>query len=441
MRAVLLIAVFMALGSSPVEAGTSGEADTLDVRECVALARRRAPALRVAQSMERAAAGDSAETALNRRPDLSLRAGGTVAPAGFYDPVITNLGDYQVKAGLDWTLADAGARTRARVRSGLGLQSARWRVAFETRDAGLQAAQFALRLLRLGDELEARRQSLGWLDGLATLVRGGITSGLRGPADSIRVTLERDAAQAALEDAQLETRLTTLELRALLDRPGEEPLAIRAGRDLLERGPGDADSLRLAGALMRQPEVALALIEEQQRRLDLEEARRSSGPTMAMSLDAGLVGADLTSGVPAALRAENPQATFSDRLRRDLGASLTLHVRLPVLDAARPRRVGARAAALEAAGIAARAEVAAQERRALALIVEWRSAFRRLEATELTYERAERNLLKLKSLYSAGATTLLDLLDARRVFEDTRGRSADARAINRWAQFQVEDRR
>jgi outer membrane protein TolC len=47
----------------------------------------------------------------------------------------------------------------------------------------------------------------------------------------------------------------------------------------------------------------------------------------------------------------------------------------------------------------------------------------------------------VKTLYSAGATPLFDLLDARRVYEDARARFADARADSRALQFEVEDYR
>src|SRR5258706_5220037 len=137
--------------------------DTLTVGQCVAEARQQAPTVMAARHLQRAAAGDSAATAFNRRPDVALRAGATIAPDGFYDPTITNLGDYEVKAGIDWTLADGGARARARNRSRLGLASARWRAAIETRDAGLEAARLALRLARLAEARDAQRQNLEWL--------------------------------------------------------------------------------------------------------------------------------------------------------------------------------------------------------------------------------------------------------------------------------------
>ena len=56
-------------------------------------------------------------------------------------------------------------------------------------------------------------------------------------------------------------------------------------------------------------------------------------------------------------------------------------------------------------------------------------------------EAAERSLLKVKSLYGGGATTLLDLLDAWRTYQDARERVEDARQQSRSSRFRVEDRR
>ncbi len=444
--AVLLVVTLV--GSAPPSAtleprirAEDVRSDTLSLQRCVALARERAPAVVIARRRQWAASMDSAATALNRRPELSLRAGAMVAPRGFYDPVITNLGEYEVKAALDWPLADAGGRARARARGALQLAAARSHASIETRDAGLQAAQLALRLLRLGEADAAQRQSLDWLAGLASLVRSGVASGTRSPTDSIRVALERDAVEAALEDTHLETLGATLELRAWLGLDGDGPLAIRETGEPPQSGPEPTDSLRLVATLEHQPELELARIAELESRLDLEEIRRLGAPSLDLSLDAGLMGADLTRLTPETLVLQDPQATFGDRLRQDLGASVSLHVRLPVLDRARPRRLRSRAGAQEASALESRATAAAGERRARMLLAEWRSASRRLNASQIVYERAERNLLKVKSLYSGGATTLLDLLDARRVFEEARDRRADARMAVRWARFQVEDRR
>ena len=82
----------------------------------------------------------------------------------------------------------------------------------------------------------------------------------------------------------------------------------------------------------------------------------------------------------------------------------------------------------------------AQMRGVLDLLDRWRSAERRRQEAESMAERAETNLLRGKSLYAAGATGLLDLLDARRTLDDARERLAEARAQCRAARLEAETR-
>lgn len=435
-----LMSALVALATG-AEAASEARTDSLSIEVCVALAREQAPALRAARLDRSAAIYDSAAVAANGRPGFSVIAGALVAPKGFYDPTITNLGDYELKLGMGWTALDGGLRSRARARSGLELSTARWRLALEARDAGLRAADLALRLLRLQQGAAARQQGIDWLDRLGTLVRAGVVAGVRGSSDSIRVALERDAALAQFESMQLEAQITALELLALMGRDQDTRLAILEPPASLDRAPSEADSLRLMASVEHLPEIAIARTAEAQGRLDLLDAQRRNATTVDVTLDAGLAGADLTRAVPDNLLATNPNATLGDRVRRDLGASAAVRLHLPVLDrAARPGRQ-AREDALGAARVRSGAEALAQRRRALELLAQWRSASHQLQAALQTSERAERNLLKVKSLYSGGATTLLDLLDARRVYDDARERLAAARQENRLAQFQVEDRR
>ena len=93
--------------------------DTLTIEACVAQARRSAPALLAAELDRQAAAGDSVVRSVNRRPDFWIATGALVAPEGFYDPTLTNLGEYELKLGMGWTLADGGHRARERERGGL----------------------------------------------------------------------------------------------------------------------------------------------------------------------------------------------------------------------------------------------------------------------------------------------------------------------------------
>ena len=437
---ILVLGLNVAPGRASSDSAGAGT-DTLTIEACVAQARRSAPALLAAELDRQAAAGDSVVRSVNRRPDFWIATGALVAPEGFYDPTLTNLGEYELKLGMGWTLADGGHRARERERGGLEAAAARGRLALESRDAGLRAAELSLQLLRLREVELAQEQAIQWLDGLGVLVRAGVASGARSSADSIRVALERDDEETGLEGTRLATRTATLEILALLGRNPDAPLHLQEPPATAEGGPSEADSVRLIAGVERLPEVALARVAEAETRLDLADARQGAAPTVELSLDAGLAGADLTSAVPADLKAANPDASFSDRLRRDLGASAAVRLRWPLRSPTVLPAVRARQATLGAVRVRAGAEAATQRRQALVLLAGWHSFAWRLRAAEITSDRAERNLLKVKSLYAAGATSLLDLLDARRVFADARVRLAGAREDVRSARFLVEDRR
>jgi outer membrane protein TolC len=432
-------ALILSLGGPAVAHSEDAPGDTLTLRECVTIARERAPAFLAARSEFQAAAYESIAVARERGPDWAITSDATIAPKGFYDPTVTDLGGYDLKLGFDWPVADGGKRMLARRRSGLDLAAARWQSIQTARDAGLRAGELAAELLRLREIAAAQIGAVEWSVSLGSLVKRGVTSGVRGVADSIRVGLERDASTIALESTLQEARTDELELLVLLDRDLTGHVVILHPPDA-DRAPGETDSLRLVASADRTPEVALAEVTAARGSLDLIEARRRNAATLDFTADAGLAGADLTSTVPEDLKATDPDATLTDRLRRDLGASMAFHFRMPVLDKSAARHTRAREESLRAARARVAAERGTQRRLALDLLSQWRFAYRRAELAERSHERAEDALLRVKSLYAAGATTLLDLLDARRVTEESRERLAEARRDARLAQLRAEDR-
>jgi outer membrane protein TolC len=438
MRAIEACLIAVGACSWGVPGVAAGPSDTLSVEDCAALARHRAPAVVAADLARQAAVFESAAVARNRRPELAFVGRALVAPKGFYDPVITNLGEYETKLVLDYAVLDGGLRARARARGALDLEQARLEAAVQGRDVGLQAADLAIQILRLGEVEEAHRQSLDWIGRLSLLMRGAVRAGARSTTDSVRIALERATGETALETTLSARRTAEIDLAALLGI-SPDSIAVRPP-DFPIRPPAAEDSIRILSTAPRQPEVALARIEEERGRLDLVEARRTLAPTVDLSLDAGLSGADLTSTVPEDLRATDPDATFADRLRRDLGASASINLRAPIISAGAGQRARGKRITLEAARVRSAAALAGQEKTALEIMVRWRYASRRLEAARLASAGAEKNLLRLKSLYTGGAVQLLDLLDGRRVDQEARQALAEAREESRSAQFRAEDR-
>ena len=429
-----------AAASIPQEAPTSSPlGDTLTLQETVELARHRAPAVAAAELDRQAAVFESTAVARNGGPDFAFASRALIAPKGFYDPALTNLGEYEAKLVLDWALSDGGIRGRARARAAFDLAAARLEAAIEARDVGLDVADLAANLLRLSELEASQREAVEWIDRLALLLRGAVRSGVRSTTDSVRIALERNSALATLEKTRLERRNAEIDLMAQLARGADSTLTIREPA-IPERMPTPDDSIRVMASVARQPEIALARVAEERARIDVLEAKSANSSTLDLSLDAGLAGTDLTGAVPEDLLAEDPDATFEDRLRRDLGASASINFRAPVRGKTEKLRTQSRSIALRAAGVRSTGALFTQQNIALEILARWRSAYLQLQAAEAASVGAERNLLRAKSLYSGGAIQLLDLLDARRLYEDARERLAEARQESRIAQFRAEDR-
>ena len=152
----------------------------------------------------------------------------------------------------------------------------------------------------------------------------------------------------------------------------------------------------------------------------------------------GFAGADLTRWVPPDVGPTAGRGTLADRLRRDAGASLALDLHLPLLRSGGAATVAAREASFRAA--ARRLETArhAGMVAALDLLSRWSFAARSLTAQQRAAREAEAHVDRIRSLYFAGTTPLLELLDARHLLEDALDRLEDARAELRLAVLETE---
>jgi len=407
--------------------------DSLSVEECVALARRQAPEVRSLAFSREAARLDSIALALNGRPAFSIFGGTTIAPKGFYDPAATNLGEYELKAGLELPLRDGGGRRRERMRGALNAQNALIESARASRDAGLRAAEVALDVLRSREQAGALTETVEWLGRLDLLVGSGVRAGSRDRSDAERVAIESDAVRSDLESLRQSESTLGRELAELTGHAAGVLVSRDQGGEDERVAP---DSLALLHRATQAPEVRTARVTEMQQQLALDEARRKNAWTIDLAADAGAWGTDLTRAVPPDLAAEHPGAGFGDRLRRDLGASVALRFKRPVLDPSAAYAISARERDLRAAEAKSVAAQLERARAALDAMTRSRTATRRLALADSSVARAEAHLLRLRSLYAAGASTLLELLDARRQLDDARGRRADATMERRLAHWQ-----
>jgi outer membrane protein TolC len=412
----------------------------LSVGDCVRLARLHAPEALIAGAARESARQDSLLHRFDQRPSYSLFGGATAAPRNFYDPVATNLGEYELKAGMEWPLRDGGMRARDRQRAALDAQGALLDQRLAARDAGLRAGELALASVRQAELARTQRESLEWLDRLAFEMAAGARAGTRGRADAQRAALERDDATSELESTARAGHALGRELARWLGLPPDSLPEVSPPEGRETQAPDAGDSLRVLAAFGGAPEIAQAQLDTQRARLELDLARRRRETQLALALDAGLWGTDLTSSVPEELRAQQPGATFADRLRHDLGASLALRFRLPLVDPGAPHDVAGRSAASEGAALRAQSAAAEARRAALELLDRWRDAVRRVSRAEASVGLAEENLLRLRSLHASGSAPLLELLDARRELDVTRVRLAEARFDARLARLEAEER-
>ncbi|HYV51169.1 MAG TPA: TolC family protein, partial [Dongiaceae bacterium] len=427
-------------GAAPADSAATTAPESLRVADCVRLARASGPDVVAAALQYQAAQYDSIAAGTNGRPAFSIFGGVTIAPEGFYDPALTDLGSYEMKAGLALPLLDAGSRARARARGALNAVSQGWGFQQAARDGGLRAGSLALLLLRLREEETSLRETLTWLDRLTTLIGSGVRAGSRSRSDEVRVALESDEVKATLEANQRDAHAAARELNLWIGRPASATTAIHDLAPSEEHDPADEDSLRLLMATENLPELRVAETAEALGRVELEETRKRNALRADFFLDAGFWGSDLTAWVPPDLQFEDPGATFGDRLLRDLGASMGVTFRLPVLDASLSPETHARAASLRAASLAVAIQRDTQRRLSLDLFDRWRTAAERYAAAGTTVGLADDHLIQQKSLYAAGALTTLELLDARRLLVDARARLAEARFEKRLARMEAEAR-
>jgi len=421
--------------------GTDEMRDSLTIAQCVALARERAPEVQARLSEVAGARLDSTAAWKNHHPAIDVAGNVFVAPQGFYDPVITNLGEYSAKLEATVPLADGGERRRQRQQALAGLLSTNAQRELAARDAGFRAATLAVDLLKHQEVENTNRETLSWLDRLAELVESSVKGGARPQADAVRTQLQRDDLEAEVLTSGSERDALARELAQLVGREPGARVAVTEPEPTLEAMPSTSDSLALAAAAANTPEVKSVSADVAKGRVTLAEAKAKNAWHVDLSADAGLWGADLTRWIPDDLRQEDPGATFGDRLQRDLGASISLQFKRPLFDPTTGYAVQAEEARLRAAELRQAAALADRRREMLDLLSRWRSASARVALARVSLERASDNLIRMRSLYAGGASSLLELLDALQQWDEARDRMADARSDARLAHWEGEIRR
>jgi multidrug efflux system outer membrane protein len=357
------------------------------------------------------------------------------APPSGYDPVVTNLGEFKLQAVGRQPLYDGGARRGAVTRADAGLDAALGRYRMQEKDLILEVISRYAELLAAQEEATARREGIGRLESYRSLLRSRQASGQAVAADRLKTEVRLALEQANVLEAQKRADDARLALNDLMGRDPQRPLAIArlpmadVSASVENADWGEVPEVSSARADARVADAALAI------------ARAERRPHLDLSADVGFWGSDTSRLVPLDLKLAHPDATLSDRIRRDAGYSVSLFLTWPIFDFGTIR---ARIAQADLALRQARQKIEVARRDAR---LKWEQARSTVETLQREIDllskaapAAHDASLEAESRYRGGATTALEVLDAYASAVDALVRLSDATSryriaralISRW---------
>ena len=352
---------------------------------------------------------------------VALEADLTVAPPSGYDTALSDGGVERLQLVARQPLIDGGSRlgavARAEARSRAA--AARYRIAEQELDVDVRG-QFA-ECLEAQEEIAARREGLDRLRHYSTWLRSRQAAGQGIAADVLRTSVRVASDEAELAEAERRLETARLTLNDLLGRDPASPLDIAAMPAPESLAPAAVTTWQGAADVVEAEagtRVAAA---------ELQVAQAERKPQLTASADFGLWGSGTTQLIPPDLRAADPEAGFTDRLKRDAGYSFSLNFSWPLWDhgAQRARQAQAALGLRHAQG-----EEAVQRRRARLM---WQqaqaaraSAYRQIELLSRAIPEARDSYLEAESRYRGGAATFLDVLEAHAAAVDAAVRLAEA---------------
>ncbi len=372
-----------------------------------------------------AAATREARAALG--PRLSIDGDFRYAPGGAsYNPAVAPINEERLQVVANQPVYDGGA-LHARIRAAgaqLRAADARYRVA--KRDLDLEVRTRYAEALATEGEISARRQGLERLRSYLSLVRERMAAGQGLEADRLRTEVRLTGEEANLSDAERRLAQSKLELNDLMGRDPAAPL---------ELAPLPPPSPRRDGAdqpWLRAPDLVAAEAERETAAANVGQAQAARLPHLALVFDAGVFGP----GVPF----PGAEASLPDRLRDDLGASLTLSFSWALWD------LGAYSAQLEQARLRAKqAEDSVIVTRREARLA-WRHAETDLESLYFAVQirskavpTARDSYVLTEGLYRGGAASSLEVLDAYAALVDAE--IAEAIAVQQYRVAEAQARR
>jgi outer membrane protein TolC len=381
------------------------------------------PAFDVAVAREKAS-----EARAERWLKVAVEGDFIYAPTNGYDPAITNAGEGRAQVVARQSIYDGGARRAAVARGEADVDAAGARFRMAEKDLELDVRSRFAEWVHADAEAGARREGIDRLLRYRTSLQSRRASGQGVGADLIRIDVRLAAERAAIVDADGRRDAARIALNALMGREPAASLALAPLPDP-EAPSEDADTV-----VQAVPDVAEARAQERVADADLATARAEGKPHLSLTADFGFLGSDTTRLVPASLRASDPDATFGDRLRRDLGYSMGLFFTWPAWD------FGAIRARLRQAELklqSARQNVVfqtseARRQRALAEST-LRNVWEQIRILTDASPAARDSYLEAESRYRGGAATALEVLDSYAASVDAVVKLAEARSRYRVA--------
>jgi outer membrane protein TolC len=372
------------------------QVDTISLQEALSLARKNNPAIKIAQAGLSQSESRLREVKAARFPGLSFRSHYLYTPEIGYNEAITNGGEYGVQLETGVPLFDGGVRgaiidqsSNEIEKSQLGLRKSSADLAFAVRTQYYET-------LRAEQELTIREETVRRLQEYLTFVNQLRLGGTATESDRLKTQVDLNNARIASDGAQLAAQKSRRLLANLLGYP--------SGREVEVQPLNAADSSAVpVFAVADNPDLQLLDRERQSALYGVTIAKGERLPTLTLAGDVGALG------------------IHPNEFHHDIGYSIFLSLEMPIFSwGAVDERIEQKELAREQLD----AQLLLQQR---ALETEWRNAVADLELARQNLTRfqdniaeAERNYLSAKSRFAGGAGLNLEVLDAHRLWVETK---------------------
>jgi outer membrane protein TolC len=407
-----IIVAFVAAAIGPAAAM---QARVLTLDECIALAKKNSPSLRIAENALSSAAFSRKGLFASRFPQVKINSGASAAPVFNrfgYDTAITDYGQIAAQIIAEQTLYDGGIYGLKARQMQVDLENLRIARTISERDIVFSVKQVFIEILRAREEIELDRQSLMQLTDYLNLVKNLCASGRVHYTDVLKTTIQLSSANASLQKARESSTLSYYELAEMIGATPDTAFDVRGSLDSLSVML--VDTTAAEGTFPQSLESRSNELAVTRSGLDAAITHREKFPTVSLVADAGLL-TSLT----------DPVADRWDHV----GYSAGISVDVPLMDWGQRRmREKQQQLAIQTARYQAEAFNRSQTRELRSLSLQIRNLAQRISDLRTTAKDADNNYVLTKAKYLGGAAPVTEVLDAQQLVTDTRLEELQARA-------------